>query len=166
MNCLSLVPVVSLVILPVSDGGLELDVGDGDEMGTSSCKIVGVFRGVVTHCFFVLRLPCFSWLDEVTTLLLLLVLRVFNAGESCSLEVGGEGGEFAGQPAAKRPGWKKAGFGGRARPLAASICDAIRSWDGVNIAVLPKFGNDIEDSGLIIVDSSSGISLPKRSVSK
>lgn len=81
-----------LLASPVLEGGEELEVGD--ERGISSSNFLAAFR-----------LGAFvSELLLVTTLLLLLCFRDFKAGESCSFEVGGDGGEFAGHAAANRPG--------------------------------------------------------------
>lgn len=109
------------------EGGDELDVGDdrGREMSSSVFQVVFLFL--------------LSTLVLVTMLLLLLLLLLtfldFKAGDSCSLLVGGDGGEFAGQAMGIRPGWKKAGF---PSPVAAINWLAINNCDGVNMA---GFGN-------------------------
>lgn len=100
----------------------------GDDSGTSSSIFLLLFR--------------FSLVSELlldTTLLLLLCFLALSAGDSCSVVMGGDGGELAGQ-AGKRPAWKKAGLGGIPRPEAAISWLAMRSWDGVNIAEFGKVG--------------------------
>lgn len=99
-------------LLPVSVpllGGEELEVGDNIGI-SSSFFLVAVFRFMGTSMSLQLLL--------VTILLLLLFFLAFNAGDNCSELVGGDGGEFA-QADANSPGWKKAGFGGNPRDVAA-----------------------------------------------
>lgn len=131
------------MLLSLLLGGEEVDVGE--DKGASSS---------VFFAFFLLHVLT-SVLLLVTILLLLLFLRDFNAGDNCSVLVGGEGGEFGVQADAKRPGWKNAGFAGIPNPVAMSWL-AIRSCEGVNMVELGNDGKATDVKGVFNVVVSSG----------
>lgn len=85
-----------LLASTVLDGGDKLEVGE--DRGISSSNFLAAFRlGTFVSVLLLL-----------TTLLLLLCFLAFKAGESCSVDVGGDGGEFAGHAAANKrveKGW-------------------------------------------------------------